>query len=261
MPIPTRPRRLAALAVGALALGGGVALAGTGGGGDPAEVALAGLVEDLSGPCDEAEHASDPRCTGTSRPEDDGRGGTTESTVPGSGSTITPTGPGASGTPIADEVRTIDAAGAGTVVVAVESGQLRLVAVHPADGWFVEVEHSAGREVEVDLTRGAVEVDVDVEIEDGRVRERVRVEDDAAGTEVRTEDGVVTRVEDDRSGSSDDDRSGSSDDDDDSDDRSGSSHDDDSDSSDDEDDVDGHGDDGSGSGDDDGTPDQGRGDR
>ncbi len=254
MPIPTltRPRRLAALAVGALALGGGVAFAGTGDDGG-ADLALAGLVEDVSGPCDEAEHAGEPRCTGTARPEDDPRG--TTSTTTGSGSTTTTVGGSAPGASIPDEVRTIDAAGAGTVVVAVESGQLRLVSVTPVEGWFVEVEQAAGREVEVDLTRGSVEVDVDVEVEDGRVRERVRVEDDAAGTEVRTEDGVVTRVEDDRS---DDDSSGSGRDDD-PDDRSGSGHDDD------EDDDDRSGadddDDRSGSGDDDGTADQGHGDR
>lgn len=254
IPTLTRHRRLAALAVGALALGGGVALAGAGSD-DEADLALAGAVEDVSGPCDEAEHAGDPRCSGATRPEDDDRGGSTSTTV-GSGSTSTTSG--APAAPIPDEVRTIDAAGAGTVVVAVESGQLRLVAVHPVEGWFVEVEHSAGREVEVDLTRGSVEVDVDVEIEDGRVRERVRVEDDATGTEVRTEDGVVTRVEDDRSDSDSDDRSGSShddDSDDDADDRSGH------DSDDDADDRSGDDDSPSGSSDDDGTADQGRGDR
>jgi hypothetical protein len=34
--------------------------------------------EDISGPCDEAEHASDPRCTGTAADDDDNSG-------PGSG--------------------------------------------------------------------------------------------------------------------------------------------------------------------------------
>jgi hypothetical protein len=29
---------------------------------------------DVSGPCDEAEHANDPRCAGPQRPEDNGNG-------------------------------------------------------------------------------------------------------------------------------------------------------------------------------------------
>jgi hypothetical protein len=88
----------------------------------------------------------------------------------------------------------IDAAGAGTVTVSVSGDQLRLVSAVPAAGWTVEVEQSAGPEVEVDFRRGAQRVQVNVEIEDGAVRERVRASDDAAGTEVRIENGVVVEA-------------------------------------------------------------------
>ena len=53
----------------ALALGVGVAFAATSGGGTSSTPT--GTTEsrlDVSGPCDEAEHANDPRCTGTSGP-------------------------------------------------------------------------------------------------------------------------------------------------------------------------------------------------
>ena len=91
--------------------------------------------------------------------------------------------------------RVVDAAGAGTVTVSDAGGQLALVSAVPADGWSVEVEQPAGREVEVDFRRGTQRVQVDVELEDGAVRERVRVRDDATGTDVRIEDGVVVRVD------------------------------------------------------------------
>jgi hypothetical protein len=62
---------IATAAAVALALSG-VALASSGSGGgsdDPVTTArtTTGIteVEDLSGPCDEAEHRNDPRCTGT----------------------------------------------------------------------------------------------------------------------------------------------------------------------------------------------------
>jgi hypothetical protein len=63
-----------------LAIGGGVGVAAATGGGsdDPTGVTVAppittavGSREDLSGPCDEAEHANDPRCTGAQVPDDD----------------------------------------------------------------------------------------------------------------------------------------------------------------------------------------------
>jgi hypothetical protein len=55
------------LAVGIV---GSLALARDGGSSDPP----AGRV-DISGPCDEAEHANDPRCTGAQAPAGDDRSG------------------------------------------------------------------------------------------------------------------------------------------------------------------------------------------
>jgi len=105
------------------------------------------------------------------------------------------------------ETRAIDAAGAGTVVVAREGNQLTLVSAVPNAGWAVEVEQDAGAEVEVDFRMGGQRVQVNVEVEDGAVRERVRFRDEVAGTEVRIENGVVVRTEgfgDNRAGDDDD---------------------------------------------------------
>src|SRR5687767_6436619 len=57
-----------------------VVLASSSGGGDSSP---SGAVTDISGPCDEAEHASDPRCAGNGA-ADDGRGGD-DSSGPGPG--------------------------------------------------------------------------------------------------------------------------------------------------------------------------------
>ena len=105
------------------------------------------------------------------------------------------------------ETRAIDAAGAGTVVVAREGNQLTLVSAVPNAGWAVEVEQAAGGEVEVDFRMAGQRVQVNVEFEDGAIRERARVRDDVAGTEVRIENGVVVRTEgfgDNRAGDDDD---------------------------------------------------------
>ena len=173
----------ATAAVLALALGAGPA---------PSLLGLAGassddVADDISGNCDEAEHRSDPQCTGAPTSDD----ATTSSTLDDSPATTA-----GSATP-ADGVRSLDAAGAGTVIYAVDGGSLRLVAATPTSGWAVEVEQSAGREVELDFRSGTRRVQVNLEIEDGQVRERVRFRDDADDTDVRTEDGVV---QDDNSG-------------------------------------------------------------
>jgi hypothetical protein len=204
-----------AAAVFALVVGAGPA---------PSVFQLAGAGEDVSGPCDEAEHAGDPECQGTaSTTADHGStsttddGGSTSTTV--DGTTSTTAGGGGAGSP-ADEIRSLDAAGAGTVVYAVEAGALRLVSATPAPGWRVDVEQGGGREIDLDFRSGTRRVQVDVELEDGQVRERVRFRDDADDTDIRTEDGVVQDDDsgpgsaddstDDNSGSgSDDDRSGS----------------------------------------------------
>jgi hypothetical protein len=110
-------------------------------------------------------------------------------------STTVPTSVPASTASDASETRTIDAAGAGTVVVAREGNQLTLISATPNPGFAVEVEQDAGAEVEVDFRMGGERVQVNVEVEDGAIRERVRVRDEVAGTEVRIENGVVVRTE------------------------------------------------------------------
>ncbi|MGK2947367.1 MAG: hypothetical protein ACSLFP_02240 [Acidimicrobiales bacterium] len=240
-PSTTRRRRVA-LGLAAGLLGGVTALAALNGGGPPtpSTVQLAGVTEDISGNCDEAEHAADPECAGV--PND----GATSPTPDDSTSSTTEGGPGAangSDSAPSSDVRAIAAGDAGTVLVAVESGQLRLIAATPAAGWRVEIERSVGREVEATFRSGNLRVDVNVELEDGQVRERVRVRNEADDSETRTENGVVVRVDpprsDDRSGHGGDDSDDDDDVDDDSDDdSSGHGGDDDSD---DDDDSSGHG--------------------
>lgn len=165
------PRRLRLGAAAGLLGAAAAVTAIVGAGPAPSVFEMIGAKEDISGNCDEAEHANDPECAGTPT-----TGGTvddsTTSTTVGDGSTSTTAAPAA-------DVRAIDAAGAGTVLVAVEDGSLRLVAATPSSGWQVEVEQAAGREIEVDFRSGTRRVQVNVEFEDGQVRERVRVRDDA----------------------------------------------------------------------------------
>ena len=172
---------LGASAVAALALGVGPA---------PSVLRLAGAsddkAEDVSGRCDEAEHATDPACAGTpaagvDKNDDDVATTNADDDTPMDDDAAAP----------ADGIHSLDAAGAGTVIYAVEGGSLRLVTATPASGWAVEVEQSAGRELELDFRSGTHRVQVSIEIEDGEVRERVRARDDADDTDVRTEDGVV----------------------------------------------------------------------
>ena len=171
---------LGASAVAALVLGVGPA---------PSVLQLAGAsddtADDISGNCDEAEHAADPACAGTptsddAKDDDDGTTTTLDDSPEDDGAAAP-----------ADGIHSLDAGGAGTVIYAVEGGSLRLVTATPASGWAVEVEQGTGREIEIDFRSGTRRVQVNVEIEDGQVRERVRVRDDADDTDVRTEDGVV----------------------------------------------------------------------
>jgi hypothetical protein len=69
------------------------------------------------------------------------------------------------------------------------------VSAVPARGWRVEVEQAAGVEIEVDFRQGTRRVQVNLELEDGAVRERVRIRDQADGTDIRLENGVVVRTE------------------------------------------------------------------
>jgi hypothetical protein len=170
----TIPAPLAGLAAVALVLAVGTALATDEGGTDLPAAALAaasdgaasppaGTDEDLSGPCDEAEHAGDARCAAVPPP---------------------PAAPGIPATP-AGATRSFSAGPGGTVSYVVDDGGFGLVAATPAAGWVVDVEQAAGTELDLDFRRGTVRVQVDVELEDGQVRERVRVRDDA--TDERTE--------------------------------------------------------------------------
>jgi hypothetical protein len=88
----------------------------------------------------------------------------------------------------------VQAAGAGTVTVAVSADRLDVLAATPAPGWRAEIEVASGREVEVDFRQGGDRVQVNLELEDGTVRERIRIRDDA-GTDVRIEDGAIVRAD------------------------------------------------------------------
>ena len=89
----------------------------------------------------------------------------------------------------------VDAAGAGTVTFRRNGTQLTLVSAVPARGWRVEVEQAAGAEIELDFRQGSRRVQVNLELEDGAVRERIRIRDEADGTDIRLENGVVVRTE------------------------------------------------------------------
>jgi hypothetical protein len=121
----------------------------------------------------------------------DSNGGATTSTSPTS-----QTATGQSTVPAATSGnQVVDAAGAGTVTFRRSDTQLTLVSAVPARGWRVEVEQAAGVEIEVDFRQGSRRVQVNLELEDGAVRERIRIRDEADGTDIRIENGVVVRTE------------------------------------------------------------------
>jgi hypothetical protein len=117
--------------------------------------------------------------------------GSTTSTSP---TTETTTAPASTGTATSND-QVVDAAGAGTVTFRRSGTQLTLVSAVPARGWRVEVEQAAGVEIEVDFRQGTRRVQVNLELEDGAVRERVRIRDEADGSDVRLENGAVVRTE------------------------------------------------------------------
>jgi hypothetical protein len=138
---------------------------------------------DISGPCDEAEHAGDPACAGVAptnpaSPASPGNPGTTPTTA-------APAAPASTA-----GTHTLRTPG-GTVTYRSNGTSITLVSAVPAQGWRAEVEQAAGREVELDFRSGSQRVQVNLEIEDGRVRERVRVRDDATGIDDRFENGAV----------------------------------------------------------------------
>jgi hypothetical protein len=149
---------------------------------------------DISGNCDEAEHANDAACQGVDVP-------TTPTTAPTTTPTTAAPGGGGGSTAGGHTLRTPG----GAVTYRSSGGTLTLLAATPNAQWRVEVEQSSGREIELDFRYGTKRVQVNVEIEDGAVRERVRLRDSANGTDVGTENGVVVRDDsataDDNSGS------------------------------------------------------------
>ncbi|HVM08371.1 MAG TPA: hypothetical protein VM345_07915 [Acidimicrobiales bacterium] len=168
------------------------------------DVASGDAAGDVSGPCDEAENVHDARCVGGAggsratdataavAPDPSSSTSTTTRTSPTSSEPAAPAAPGASGS------RSVDAAGAGTVVYTFSGTTFTLVSATPAAGWAVEIERARGNEIDLDFRSGTRRVQVDIELEDGRVRERVRFRDDATREETRTEED-----DDDRSGDDD----------------------------------------------------------
>jgi hypothetical protein len=189
MKLPLTKARLG-IAAGALGAAGALTLAAAAAGSpsDPAVTSFRNTSSaddppgDVSGPCDEAEHADDPRC--------DGVGGVDGVTVtePTAPTTSAPTTPATPTTGIG--TRSLPTVG-GTVTYRSDGASLTLVSAMPANGWRVEVEQASGREIEVDFRAGGRRVQINVEIEDGQVRERVRLRNDADGTDVRIENGMV----------------------------------------------------------------------
>lgn len=177
-------RAVVGLAAGAFGIVASLAAAAVGTDTDrnePGSLELAQSTQEISGNCDEAEHANDPECVGVAVPGRDDtsttvQGGSTSTST----STTTPTGT------LAPSVRTVAAGDAGSVTVAFDGSQLQLGRTTPNAGWRVEVEQSGGREVEVTFTNGSRRIDVNVELEDGQIRERVRERaDDGDGDDVR----------------------------------------------------------------------------
>jgi hypothetical protein len=121
----------------------------------------------------------------------DSDGGSTTSTSPPTETTVAQANAGAATS--GDQV--VDAVGAGTVTFRRSGAQLTLVSAVPARGWRVEVEQAAGVEIEVDFRQGTRRVQVNLELEDGAMRERVRIRDEADGTDIRLDNGVVVRTE------------------------------------------------------------------
>src|SRR5262245_33253644 len=85
----------------------------------------------------------------------------------------------------------VDAAGAGTVTVAVGADTLHVVAASPAAGFTARVEVANGREGEVEFRRGTQRAQVNLEIEDGMVPQRRRRRDATDRTAVRVEHGRI----------------------------------------------------------------------
>ena len=207
MKLPLSTARIGLVVAGMLGTAGAVAMATAGADGTPANSFRPASSSDdgpgdVNGPCDEAEHADDPRCVGVTAP------GPTAPT-----STTMGTSPAPAPAPAASGAHTLPTPG-GTVAYTVDGATLHLVSAVPAAGWTVEVEQGTGREIELDFRSGTQRVQVNVELEDGHARERVRLRDDADGTDDRVDDhggDVSSGHGSDDSGPDDSDHSGSDD--------------------------------------------------
>ncbi len=181
------------------------------------------VAEDLSGPCDELEHAGDPRCATINLPASGGPSSTVppmtvpSSTVPAPGgpsstvpsttvpsSTVpAPGGPSSTVPSMTVPSSTVPAPGvpspnpgdgstlhrvsdAGTVSIVESGGLVTVVGVQPADGWEFTIQQNGTREAEVNFRRGSERVDFKAEFEDGAVRIRVRDRRAADGSSTTT---------------------------------------------------------------------------
>ncbi len=158
------------------------------------------VAEDLSGPCDELEHAGDPRCptidlTAPAVPSSSlPRGPIPPSTMP-SGTVPSGTAPSTSAPSGAGPMTTAPAtsgpqstapsatpqgvafhqvADAGSVSIVESGGLVTVTGVRPAEGWSFTIQQNGTREAEVIFRRGSERVDFKAEFEDGAVRIRIR---------------------------------------------------------------------------------------
>ena len=97
---------------------------------------------------------------------------------------------------------TYEAGGAGTVTVARDGDTLAITGTSTTDGWQSHIDEAQGREVEVDFTNGAREIDFNAELEDDQVR--IRVRDEVDDDDRRGSDDDRWDADDDRRGSDDD---------------------------------------------------------
>jgi hypothetical protein len=75
---------------------------------------------------------------------------------------------------------------AGTVTVTNDGARLEIVSVNQNDGWQIEIETAAGREVEVDFRNGTRRIQFNAELEDGEIRVRARERVITAATQATT---------------------------------------------------------------------------
>lgn len=111
--------------------------------------------------------------------DDDDGGGDDDDRDDDSPTTTTSTAPGS----IVDQQYRHTEPGVGTSVVAVQGGQLVYVSATPAAGWTVSEAGPDEDGVDTSFEQGELEVDIDFEIDDGRLRIRVRTENDATDEE------------------------------------------------------------------------------